>query len=255
MPAKPLMTVSRRRFLEVAACAVPGAFASVHWRWPGRLSAAPAAGPACVLLDLGTECALPESLNGFARGLAMANVPIRSLPVERLTELLPSTASLLSDVILVPGGVLRSPGVAAMLRDLADRGSTVVYESGAAYAGSEDFAAERNLLQRYFGIRLEPPVELWDLDAALDFFPYVHYDWPERVAVRDFSRVIPLSSPRRAFATLDRMAVAERVPMGAGEFVFLGSPLGAHVGSGDREARALLDGLIRRRQALSPTVS
>ncbi|HEV2424264.1 MAG TPA: hypothetical protein VGZ29_05500 [Terriglobia bacterium] len=242
MPGKALVTVSRRRFLEVAACAVPGALASGHWT--GYRPPAPAAGPACALVDLGTDCVLPESRSGFARALAMANVPFLPSPVERIAELVLSADSSRHNVILIPGGVLRSPDVAGALRRLTDRGATVVYESGAAYTDAGGFASERNLLQRYFGIRLEAPVELWNLEASLESFPYVHYDWPERLAVRDFSRVLPVLSPQRAFATLDRMAVAERVRLGAGEFIFLGSPLGSHLGLGDREALALMKAFV-----------
>lgn len=253
MAAKPRTTVSRRRFLEVAACAVPGALAG--GRWISQPSARSAAGRACALVDLGTDCALPESLNGFARGLAIANVPFRSLPVERLTDFFSSADSALDNVMLVPGAALRSPGVAVALRGLIDRGATVVYESGAAYADAEDFATERNLLQQHFGVSVEAPIDLWGPNNEAGFAPYVHYDWPERLVVRDFSRATPISKPQQAFASIDRLAVAERIRFGAGEFIFLGSPLGPHVGSGDREAQALLHGLIRRCPALWPTVS
>lgn len=238
------MSVSRRRFLEVAACAVPGAFAG--GRWIGSSSSAPAAGPSRALLDLGADCALPDSRSGFARGLGAAKVPFQSLPVERLSEWDPWLFSPLRSVVIVPGGVLRSPRVAAMLRHLADRGATVVYESGAAYADSGNFAAERDLLNRYFGVRVDIPIDLWGPDAKASFAPYVHYDWPERAMVRDFSRVIPVERAHQAFARLGGVPVAERVRFGAGEFLFLGSPLGPHVASGDREAQALLESLVRR---------
>jgi hypothetical protein len=241
------MTVSRRRFLEVASFAVPGAFAS--GRWTGHRYGVPATGPAFTLADLGTDCALRESFDGYTRGLAMTKVPFHSLALERLSGL-PSADSL----ILVPGAVLRSPRVAAMLRTWVNRGATVVYESGAAYARAEDFASERRLLLQHFGIGIESPIDLWGRAATPDSAPYVHYDWPERLVVRDFSRLIPVSRPQQAFASVDGVAVAERVRSGPGEFIFLGSPLGPHVGSGDREAQALLDGFVRLRPGW-PTVS
>jgi len=242
MPGKALRTVSRRRFLEVAACALPGALAS--GRWIARPSRSSEAVPTCVLVDLGTDCALPESLNGFARGLTMSNVSFQLSPVEQLGDSISPGASWLTRVVLVPGGVLRSPRVAAMLRNLAHRGAMVLYESGAAYA--QDFASERDLLQQQFGVRVDTPVDLWSQSARCDFAPYVHYGWPEPLVVRDFSRLIPVLSPQQAFATIDRLAVAGRVPLGAGEFIFLGSPLGPHLNLDDPQALALLKALVSR---------
>jgi len=236
------MMVSRRRFLEVTACAVPGAFAG--GRWMSDPSSAPAAGPRCALVDLGLDCALPESLRGFARGLGAAGVPFQSLGVERLGEWVPSAASSLGGTLLVAGGVLRSPRVAATLSASVNRGATVVYESGAAYAGSDDFAKERHLLQEHLGVLVDGPIDLWDPSAKSDFIPYVHYHWPRQAIVRDFSRMIPVARAQQAFATIDRVPVAERVRLGAGEFIFLGSPLGPHLSFDDREALALMKAFV-----------
>jgi hypothetical protein len=241
------MTVSRRRFLEVAACAVPGAFAG--GRWPSN-SSTPAARSTCALVDLGTDCALAESLKGFTRGLAAARVPFQPLPIERLSELFPSAASPLDGVVLVPGGVLRSPRVAEMLRDLADRGATVVYESGAAYADSAGFASEQRLLARYFRVRVDEPIDLWHAKHGPATTPYVQYAWPSQAIVRDFSRVIPLSSAHEheTFARVGVLPAAGRIHLGAGKFIFLGSPLGPHLGYGDREAQVLLEAFLSHRQ-------
>jgi hypothetical protein len=128
-----------------------------------------------------------------------------------------------------------------MLRASVDRGSTVVYESGAAYADSEDLAKERHLLRNHFGVLVDTPIDVWDPSAASDFVPYVHYHWPRQAIVRDFSRIIPVSGAKQAFATIDRVRVAERVRLGAGEFIFLGSPLGPHLNIDDRDALALIN--------------
>ena len=236
------MTVSRRRFLEVVACAAPGALAG--GRWLSNSSGAPAGGPCCVLIDAGADCVLPESLRGFRRGLDAAGVPSESLTVQRLSELIASGASPRGGVVFVPGGALQSASVAAALRALADRGATVVYESGAAYADSGDFAKERHLLQKHFGVPVDAPIDLWDSSLKSDSAPYVHYHWPRRVIVRDFSRMIPVSRAQHAFATIDRIPAAERVRLGAGEFIFLGSPLGPHLNIDDREALALMKAFV-----------
>jgi hypothetical protein len=89
--------------------------------------------------------------------------------------------------------------------------------------------------------------------------PYVHYNWPAKTIVRDFSRALPVydgaSSQgsdlnRLAFndsiAFLRGFPVSRRTRIGAGEFIFLGSPLGPHLGGSDREAQALLEALLRR---------
>jgi len=234
--------VSRRRFLEVAGCAVPAAVAGGFWM--SNPSRAPAAGLTCALVDLGADCVLPESLRGFARGLGAAGVPFQSLRIERLCEWVASPASPLGGTLLVAGGVLRSPRVAATLRATVNRGATVLYESGAAYTSSEDFAKERHLLQNHFGVRVDGPIDLWSPSAKSDFVPYVHYHWPRRAIVRDFSRMILVSRAQQAFATIDRVPVAERIRLGAGEFIFLGSPLGPHLNIDDREALVLMKAFV-----------
>jgi hypothetical protein len=260
------MAVSRRRFLGVAACAVPSALARGRVQGGlasriGNFSGGPLASEpsrsvrlsSFVLADLGAHCALPESWAGFARGLAAASVPFQSVLLESgLFERGPFAgvaASTISSAIqaalvLIPGAVLRSPRLAQTLRGLVDRGATVVYESGAAYADSDGFATEQRLLARYFGLHIGPPVELWRAQPATALPPYVHYAWPSRVVVRDFSRACPVRSLATPIADCSGFPVACWQSLGRGEFVYLGSALGPHLNAGDPEALALLRAFV-----------
>lgn len=226
------MTCSRRRFLEIAAVA-PLALSERSARGSGLLpgvlrSASP------VLVDLGSECALPESLSGFARGLRAACIPF---------ERMPNGAIPAARLVVVPGAVLRSSGVAQTLRALCDRGAMLVYESGAAYAGPEACDRERELLERHFGLHVRAPLDLW-AERFPSAVPYVRYEWPAKVMVRDFSRVIPITGERSVVAWFGDLPVACRRSMGSGALVFLGSPLGPHLGCGDPEAMLLLKALV-----------
>ncbi len=121
----------------------------------------------------------------------------------------------------------------------------MVYESGAAYADSESVTNEQRLLARCFGLRVDAPIDVWRPNRGAAFAPYVHYTWPSSVMIRDFSRVMPVASQHRTFATLGELPVAGCIRIGAGEFIFLGSTLGPHLWSGDQEARTLLEAFVR----------
>jgi hypothetical protein len=266
--------VSRRRFLACAA-AIPLA---AHTRLNGLAAAGSQVRGRildhCLLVDAGEHCVLPESLAGFARALEAASVPHRRIGPEFIEP---------GGLILVPGAVLHSSALADTLSRLAKRGSIVVYESGAAYAGLEGFRMEQHLLRTYFGVIIEAPMDLWPgapngaaILAAAEGGerlngpppttpPYVHYDWPSTTILRDFSRAIPLSYTAMGFsreahrpvesahgpyhrpiARINDVPVCCRLRLGYGQFVFLGSPLGPHLASGDREAQVLLQSLLSR---------
>lgn len=235
------MTCSRRCFLGIAAVA-PLALSERLARGsrllPGALrSAASPGAPGCgrpVLVDLAGDCALPESLSGFARGLAAAFMPFERVSANAIPA---------AGLVVVPGAVLNSSCLARALRALCDRGATVVYESGAAFACSEAFRRERDLLARYFGLRVQTPLELWP-ERVPSAVPYVRYEWPSKLMVRDFSRVIPVAGERSVVAWFGDLPVACRRSMGSGALVFLGSPLGPHLGCADPEAMLLLKALV-----------
>jgi hypothetical protein len=244
--------VSRRRFLGSAA-ALPLAF---HTPLAKRIAATPspeqpAIKPGCRLVDLQEHCVLRESLAGFARGLEAASIAY-SVTADALKP---------ARFIVVPGALLASNELAATLSRCCKLGSTVIYESGAAYAGEEAFRTEQRLLRNHFDLAIDPPVELWDASESplANALPYVHYHWPCQVIVRDFSRAIPVAGTANVFglmeapyiayhhqatARIGKLCVCSSSRAAKGEFVFLGSALGPHLVSGDREAQSVLRGLL-----------
>jgi hypothetical protein len=236
--------VSRRKFLGTAVLA-PLAF---HTRLT-RFALASQIRDRVLLIDARERCTLPESLAGFARGLEASSIPYRRVTLDSIEP---------AGFIVMPGAVLPSSELAATLAGLARRGSTAIYESGAAYADEAAFRTEQRLLGAHFQLRVQAPLELWGgkRDGPATSPPYVHYDWPARIAVRDFSRAVPVtgavcdpSHPEDSgeaikIASIGNHVVACRRRLGDGHFVYLGSPLGPHLGAGDREAQALLAALL-----------
>jgi hypothetical protein len=226
-----MMPLSRRRFLSMTAAvplALPQRLAGTGWILRSDSDA-----PRCLLVDAGDRCILQESLSGFARGLATASIRFERVSVETIRH---------ARFVIVPSAVCDSPALAKTIRRSTDSGSTVLYESGAAYADLAAFEIERGLLRDYFGLSLEPPRELWKPEAGRP--PYVRYHWPSQVLIRDFSRAIAVGGSSSDFAPvahIGRTVVGCHVAAGGGEFFFLGSPLGPHLGSGDPEAQRLLE--------------
>jgi hypothetical protein len=229
-----MMPLSRRSFLGAMA-ALPLA---LHQRLRGLSPFAPngSAPRRCLLLDATERCVLQESLAGFACGLAAASIPFeRVVSVETVRP---------AHLIVVPGAVCDSQALAETLHSLMDSGSTVLYESGAAYADHTAFEAEQRWLRNYFGVSVQAPQELWPPRAETGRPPYVRYHWPSRVMIRDFSRVIPAGGEAASsayIAQIGETAVACHRAVGRGAFIFLGSPLGPHLGFGDPEAQRLLE--------------
>lgn len=249
--------VSRRRFLGTAVAAPIGVQAALAGlaatdRSPSVL---PSSVP-CLLVDCGEHCLLPESLAGFERGLNAASIPYHRVAADAIEP---------AGIIVVPGALLPSEDFAARLSSYCRLGSRVVYESGAAFATVEAFRNEQRLLKTHLEMGLQTPVDLWD-DTAYRASgrpapPYVHYRWPARTMVRDFSRALPVYGSGagglevgklaydfdrdRSIAYVCGFPVACRSRQGRGEVIFLGSPLGPHLGS-DREAQALLSEFVRQ---------
>ena len=254
---KPL---SRRRFLGTAVAAPLGVQSALAGlaaadRSP---SALPSSLP-CLLIDYGKHCVLPESLAGFERGLQAASIPYRRVTADRVQP---------AKIIIVPGALLPSEEFAARLSRYCRLGSTVIYESGAAFANGAEFRNEQRLLKTHLEMGLQAPVDLWD-DTTYQAsgqpapLPYIHYHWPARTMVRDFSRALPVYccgdgrlevtlrqklaydfERNRSIAYIRGFPVARRSRLGQGNFIFLGSPLGPHLYSGDGEAQALLQAVL-----------
>jgi len=115
-------------------------------------------------------------------------------------------------------------------------GALVLFESAAGFGHPEAFESQRRGLARSFGLILDPPRSLWSSGQGPG---YVDFDWPHRARVRDYSSCVAVEGGRTV-ARLGAMPVASLRRLGAGRLLFLGSPIGPALWSGDPEARAWL---------------
>ena len=166
-------------------------------------------------------------------------------------------------IVIVPAAGAVRPATFNAVAQLLDAGATVLWESGATFLDSADFAQQRALMNVHFGISIGQPIHVWsnptresrNLNDPMqnargmrvighEQIPYVEYCWPLNAHVRDFSRVIPVSaSSGLAIAHWEEATVAWRKNIGAGALIFLGSPLGPALRAGDPEATALLQSI------------
>lgn len=180
---------------------------------------APAQARAWRVLDLGRNCVLRESLAGFC-GMGMPTCCASTDGQECRFHVVPGAGSLREEF-------------ARRLSAFARGGGWVVFESAAGFGGFED---QRRVLAVHFGIRIQPPVDLWANGRA----PYIDYRWPVRERVRDFSRVTPISPEG-----VEIIGFAGALPVAAkrGRFIFVGSPVGPALLAGDREAHSWFNAL------------
>lgn len=231
-----MIDLSRRAFVGRAAATVAALALPLDLR---RIGARPLGGTieplACAIVDLGDHAVLRESITGFESALKEASIPFARSHPARETPL-----------VIVPGA-LRIPSRAArLLSDSLENGATVILESGAVFATlqSREFLDHREMLRAVFAIEIDAPMSLWPADGI----PYIDYTWPVRVKVRDFSRVVPVRHHGgEVIARAGGVPVAVHQCQGRGTLIFLGSPLGPALWSGDREARRwLIEGLGAR---------
>ena len=183
---------------------------------------APDQPPAWRVLDLGRDCVLRESFAGFC-GIGIPTCPAAMDGLECRSYVVPGVGTLPEEF-------------ARRLSAFTRGGGWVVFESAAGFGGFED---QRRMLARHFGIRIQPPVDLWANGTA----PYIDYRWPVRERVRDFSRVTPISAEGlEIIGSAGDLSVAGR----CGNLIFLGSPVGPSLLAGDREAHSWFGALIRR---------
>jgi hypothetical protein len=216
--------LSRREFLARTAATTALATLPFDLRQARR--------PTCVVLDVGEQCGLPESLAGY-----VACHPERSegFAVPRADQV----ASLgRIDLLVIPGVMNLDVMTSELIMGCLQQGGTVLLESAAAFG---DFREHRDQLREYFQLFVERPVDLWPARGI----PYVEYTWPVSTKVRDFSRVIPLAPQRgTVIASVDDIPVALVRHVGRGTLVFLGSPLGPALWAGDAQARQWLGALL-----------
>jgi len=242
------MKISRRIFLGGVAAS---AATLLSFRTTGlnKLSPRPEVFLECTLLDLNSHCLLRESLKGYQAALAGEPNLVESL----------HESTRRYRFVIVPGLGSIDPAVAQKLSNLLKAGTHLLLESGAGFLSPAEFSVHQRMLRRYFGITVLPPSDLWSGKFADHSFlsarhecsekklnshesiPYVNYVWPCDTKVRDFSRVIPVFS--RAGDVIGRVGalpVALKKRVANGTLIFLGSPLGPALFSGDPEARSWL---------------
>lgn len=221
------MPISRRGFLGYAAGASAAGLVGAAGV-AGLFALPPVLQPGCVLVEPGPACPLPESATGYAAALSSSGISYRRTSYQALA---------FAPTIIVPAAVTMESKSAARLREHLEDGSTVLYESGAAFVGRDEFCFHKRVIRSVFGLSLHDPVQLWDSADSLKRSPYVDFHWPVVTKIRDFSRVIPMGhGDGKTIAWFGDLPVAARRRMGKGTLVYLGSPLGPHFLSGDREA-------------------
>ena len=186
----------------------------------------------CIVFDLGANCALPESLQGYREALNAEVVGVGQ-DARRWQHR--------RRLVIVPGAGIVNGANASVLLELLDVGTSVLLESGGAFLHQKEMAAQQQMLRTLFKVHVEEPVELWSDQRCA---PYVQYHWPRELLVRDFSRAIPVIAPEaETIGRLGTLPVAIKKPIGNSLLIFLGSPLGPALRAGDREAYAWLQAL------------
>ncbi len=249
------MRITRRTFLAGVAAGLPASWAAVagrtklenpNWKLASssgfRVSnfdfstSSLGSSKACGLVNLRDRCLFPESVTGYRVALAEAGIPIMS------AESLPASAF---PMLIIPSAFEIWPGLVRTILGQLEAGGNVLLESGAAFAYPEEFQAHRAALRQGLGIAVELPVNLARGGCGGGRVPYVDYEWPLTVKVRDFSRVIPVDA--RGGEVIGRaggVPVALKRQVGRGSVIFLGSPLGPALWAGDAEARRWLRAVI-----------
>lgn len=264
------MKVSRRDFVSTAGCAAAASLCALPSLGLAASNSSARVAAKCTLLDLKSNCSLPESFAGLQAALGDTH----GLVVENefasggfsSGKLLPRDCGHL--VIVAGAGSVRSETFSAIAK-LVESGTHVLWESGAAFLKPREFAEQQALAREYFGLSIERPVNVWsqisqrrkvgDGVAEADgnrsarkvraighqHVPYVVYRWPREAHVRDFSRVIPVSAANgHAIAHWGELCVAWSKPVGTGTLSFFGSPIGPALLAGDSEASSLLHSII-----------
>ncbi|GEM_PF-1210773 len=254
------MTITRRSFLgTVAAYSSVLPWAGFARSSFGRRFARPQFElSSIVLADLQGSCRLPESLAGYEFGLKAIGAEYQRVPADSIP---------FCPLIIVPGLASGGTGITRRIRDVAESGSSILIESGALFHDLSEFEDHRRMLRSHFSIDAEPPVALWehrgaqslsrlDLSAsstpgqpaagAIGSLPYIDYLWPFETKIRDFSSAIPVSSENGEVVAVSPggVPVAVRRRLGLGSVIFLGSPVGPAILSGDREARKWLHAVV-----------
>lgn len=132
--------------------------------------------------------------------------------------------------LILPGARVVSGALGSQLYQYAAAGTWLIFESGLCFASSTDIRTQRQILQDFFSIRIDPPSNLGQRT-------YVHYHWPVHAMVPDFSEFVRVSkADADPIAKIHGEVVGIRKRIGRGGIVFLGSPLGPGLFAEDRES-------------------
>ena len=258
------MKVARREFVTTAGCAAAAGLCP----FPSFGTAAGNSANArakCTLLDLKSNCALPESLAGMqgALGIAHRRVAIEDLVSGAISFAKPATKGICNVVVVAAAGSVTGEAFGAVT-ELLNSGATILWESGSAFLDPRKFAEQQRFVQDCFDISIEQPIDVWMPTHApkLNFaetnrtaratraighkqVAYIEYRWPRETHVRDYSRIIPVTAATgRAIAHWGKIPVSWSKPVGTGTLVFFGSPIGPALHAGDAEAHALLQSIV-----------
>lgn len=223
------MKITRREFVGGAASCVAGLslLKGTQSVFAGARSAAD-----CSIVDLGTACALRESLLGYEAALK-ERARVLDMARPRFLE---------ARLVIVPGAGSIDEELTSTIVDSLEYGATVVLESGAAFLEAAKFADQQAMLRSVFGISAEEPISLWSGSGRV---PYIHYSWPIEMQMRDFSRAVPVGAERgEASGRVGGLRVALKKRASNGQLVFLGSPLGPGLRAGDEQAYVWLMALL-----------
>ena len=138
-----------------------------------------------------------------------------------------------------PGGVFVVPAACGWDGSVPWRvrsGQVVIFESAGGFGDEGERAEQRRGLERAFDLRIGEPIALWEDGRRPS---YVEYEWPVPARVRDFSVVTPVRGGR-TIGRVDGVDVAALVRVGEGALVFIGSPLGPGLWTGETEALSWL---------------
>ncbi len=259
------MKISRRKFVGTAGCAAAASFCALPSFAHASRDFDARSGGGCIVLDLESNCALPESLAGMRAALGDVHDRISESQFagSEFSGVEFSISKTSRVLVVAAAGTMRAETFETV-RGMLERGATVLWESGAAFLERGNFARQQTLALQHFGIAMERPVDVWSQTGSRsakvgtknqsarnmraighEQIPYVAYRWPREAHVRDFSRVIPVSAGNgRAIAHWREIPVAWSKPLGSGTLVFLGSPIGPALRAGDSDAASLLRSLI-----------
>ena len=177
-----------------------------------------------------STCALPESRAGFAQALAGREAPT---------------------VLVFPGAAGWDDSIERQVRS----GRLVIFESASGFAEPSALQEQRAGLRDAFGLSIEYPIMVWGESRRPS---YLDLGWPVRARIRDFSFAVAVRGGETV-GRLGALPVATLRRAGAGALLFLGSPVGPALWSGDPQAHAWLSSVLaaalsrgRRKASSSP---